>query len=228
LILTSDQIDGLELAIKSADLLGIQVEPGERIADVALAVLTLPEVGPEPNDRRATLRLRPVGRLAALLRHGAADDPAAVVEPFSIDELDGMVRRYSASPLIAWFFDSHAERLARWSKHSSLDWEKGDDGRSHTLFLVQDEGLGTLEIVIWFDELEVLDPSSQPVPIDAFIAGGRRWWAALQSGDPRTRGHGIGVLREGKPRRRRSLLAIHLRISFRNPWRGSRGDGRDA
>ena len=48
-----------------------------------------------------------------------------------------------------------------------------------------------LELMIWFDTLRVSTPDLREIPIDEFIAGGRRWWDGLHRGDLRTQDRGI-------------------------------------
>jgi hypothetical protein len=55
-----------------------------------------------------------------------------------------------------------------------------------------------LEMKVWFDEFEILTPSYEQIPVDSFIAGGKRWWDALNRGDSRTASSGIMPLSENK------------------------------
>ena len=55
--LSTEQIAGLNLALDEATLLRVEVRPDRCIAVATLAVLTLPEDGPSPEDF-SVLRLR--------------------------------------------------------------------------------------------------------------------------------------------------------------------------
>lgn len=56
-------------------------------------VLTLPDVGPEPEDRRRWVILHGVGRVVASKRNAAWNDETAVAEPFEIDTLGPVLER---------------------------------------------------------------------------------------------------------------------------------------
>src|SRR5260221_8868724 len=89
----------LGVALTEADLLGFELDPERRIAAATLRVPTLPDSGPPPQDRRVQLLLRPVGRVAASLRNGRWDDPAAEVVPFAIDDLLTTVQSFGGLPV---------------------------------------------------------------------------------------------------------------------------------
>ena len=90
--LTAETLAGLNRALDEALLLGVEVESEERVAGVTLAVLTLPDDGPVPDDRRVLLVLGGVGRVAASLRRGRWDDETADVVPFEIGDLFEVVK----------------------------------------------------------------------------------------------------------------------------------------
>src|SRR5262245_32108018 len=82
ILLTEEQCAGLNVALNEADLLGFEVNAERRMAAATFRVLTLPEIGPAPDDRRVQFLFRPVGRVAASLRDGRWDDPGAPIVPF--------------------------------------------------------------------------------------------------------------------------------------------------
>ncbi|HEY6324124.1 MAG TPA: hypothetical protein VJA16_21485 [Thermoanaerobaculia bacterium] len=191
--LSVEEKQSLGVALNEARLLGVELDPERRLAAATLAVHTLPETGPGPPDSRVQLLFSPVGRLAASLRRGAWNDPAAEVETFSLDQLLGIVQS-CRGPVYGWeFFDLHDEQLRRWGDRLSLDFRAGDDGLSHSILLFQefDTPQRHLDLLIWFDRLEVRDPADRPLTLAEFAAGGKRWWDGLYAGDPRTAGAGI-------------------------------------
>lgn len=200
--LTPDKLQGLDIALNEATLVGAEVDPERRIAAVTLALLTLPESGPPPDDPRVQLILQPVGRVAASLRRGRWDDRSAPVEPFALNELLDVVQSFKQGPIYGWeFFDvSSDEGSAIWEDRLSFDERFGDDGNTHTLTLFQ-ETFGQqqdrhLDICIWFDDLTIFGPERQQLDIDEVIAGGKRWWDGLFSGDTRSQEAGIYPLKE--------------------------------
>jgi hypothetical protein len=193
---SKEVIDGLGIAINEATLLGVEVDEAARKVEVTLKVLTLPDVGPAPDDSRILLALSPVGRIVASLRHGLWNDETAEVERFTLDSLSDVVRSFQGCDIYGWeFFDCSDERFDRCSGRLSLDWQSGTDGRAHTLDLFQegnDKGQRRhLDLRISFDDMTLYTPIRAVVPIEEFIAGGRRWWDALYSGDARTQRSGI-------------------------------------
>ena len=194
-------IDGLGVALNEATLLGVELLPETRVVGVTLSLLTLPEAGPPPQDTRVQFRLAPVGRVAASLRLGRWDDPAAKVVKFRAEELLATVRGLGSLPIYGWeFIDVHKKYFPAWSNRLSLDWRSGADGVAHTLFLFQEGSGRHLDLCIWFDQFDVVRPTDEVVPILEVIEGGRRWWDAFHAGDPRTAGCGMFPLQ--KQRRR--------------------------
>jgi hypothetical protein len=190
--LTEEHRSGLNVALNEADLLGFEVDPERRIAAATFRVLTLPEVGPSPDDRRVQFLFRRVGRVAASLRNGRWDDPDAPVLPFALPDLLSVVQSFGGLSLYGWeFIDVHAKELAKWGDRLSLDWTSGDDGRSHSITVFQEPGNRILDLCVWFDELELRDPERRIISIDDFIAAGKRWWDAFFAGDERTKGYGM-------------------------------------
>ena len=50
------------------------------------------------------------------------------------------------------------------------------------------------ELCVWFDQLAIRSPRGADIPIDSFVASGKRWWDAFYAGDERTRGFGMAPL----------------------------------
>lgn len=193
---TTEQIHGLNVALNEATLGGVEYSSDKRTVGITFRVLTLPPEGPPPTDSRVSMVLSPVGRLAASYRHGRWDDPAASVEPFPIERLLEVVQSFKGCPIYGWeFFDIPDEKdIASWRKRLSLDLRTQPDGNKHSLTLFQETQAGTdriLDLKIWFDEIRILRPDYSSIPLDEFIAGGKRWWDGLYKGDPRTQGQGI-------------------------------------
>lgn len=188
---TDHQLAGLNVALNEARLLGLDYHPVQRIAAVVLSVLTLPEDGPAP-EMEISLRVWPVSRIAAAL---VTED--GQLKPFEIGALSDLLQSFGGQPIYGWeFFDTTTPAAAEWLRQPSLDFRAGDAGASHTLHLFQEAGSRKLDVCVWFNEVEVRDGMGHEVPIDAFTAGGKRWWDGVFSGDPRTGGSGIHPLKE--------------------------------
>ncbi len=194
--LTKEVAEGLGVAFNEATVLGVELIPSERRAGVTLELLTLPEVGPPPEDTRVQLRMEPVGRLAASLRLGLWNDPTAQVVPFEIGDLLETVRSLGCLPVYGWeFFDQHERDFTTWSDRLSLDWKSGRDGMAHSFLLFQEGNNRHLDICVWFDSFEIVNPSGDLLKVEDVIAGGERWWKAFHASDPRTEGRGLVPMR---------------------------------
>jgi hypothetical protein len=196
---SDDDLAGLDLAIDEATLAGIDVDVDQRAVSIGLEVLRLPEEGDQGSENvpAVHLVLHPVHRVVASLRHGRWNDENARVEPFEIDDLREVAMGMAGHPIYGReFFDGSDERrFARWRTRLSLDWSPGVPGDAiHTLdvFQERDEPAAILDLRVWFDRLTIVDYwTDEVVPLEDFIAGGRRWWDALYAHDPRTYSSGI-------------------------------------
>jgi len=190
--LTEEQKEGLGIALNEATLLGLEVDPQRRIAEATFSVLALPEAGPAPEDTRVQMLFEPVGRLAASLRLGHWDDASVEVVTFSIEELLVQVQSFGGCPIYGWeFFDVHEKDFSQWKDRLSIDWQRGEGGREHTISLFQEGDERHLDICLWFDGFLIRNAAGNEISIVDFIAGGRRWWDAFWAKDPRTLGKGM-------------------------------------
>ena len=190
--LSQNQIHGLGTALNEATLLGAEVSQERRLAAATFAVLTLPESGPSPQDRRVQLLFHNVGRVAASLRLGRWDNANAPKQDFALEQLLSVVQSFGGLPVYGWeFFDIHDKSFPEWSDRLSLDFIAPDSKPRHSVTLFQEGDNRHLDICIWFDEFSVHSPSGVSIAVDEFIAGGKRWWDAFYKGDERTSGSGM-------------------------------------
>jgi len=183
---------GIGVALNEATLLGAEVSRERRMAAITLAVLSLPsDGGPAPEDSRVSLVLAPVGRVVASLRHSRWDDDSAPPVPFSLAELLATVQSFGGLPVYGWEFIDIAEGFERWSGRLSLDERLGEGGDTHSITLFQEGNDRHLDLRIWFDRLQVFRPDHTEIQLEEFMAGGKRWWDGLYSGDSRTGQAGI-------------------------------------
>jgi hypothetical protein len=186
---------GLDMAINEADFCDMRIN--ERIGEVQLLLvaLTLPATGPEPADRRRLLCCKNVRRIVASLRHGPLHDGHARIAALRLTELPATVRSFGCQPVYGWeFLDAPGDCRPAWNKLASIDELVRKGTGEHSLDLFQ-EGVGTdtrrLDLRVEFDELSVVGPDGAEITLEEFASGGRRWWTAFESGDPRTAGHGL-------------------------------------
>jgi hypothetical protein len=177
--------------------------------DILLTVLSRDETGAETSDPRRTLRLTGCSRLVASYRAGTWDDAAAPVLPLDLEGLDRLLRRHGGGPVYGWeFVDSpRSEREFRaWERRLSLDVSMSGRG-GHHLTLFQDlGGVHHLDVRAWFADVSVLDGSGRRLDLDAFIAGGVRWWEAMYAGERSDLAPSIVAAAPAPVRRRRWTL----------------------
>jgi len=65
----------------------------------------------------------------------------------------------------------------------------------NTLDLAFVDSMRDFRLRIWFSEILIRNPMGEVVPIEDFIAGGKRWWNGFNNGDPRTEGVGMYPLK---------------------------------
>lgn len=180
------------IALNEATLLGAEVSRDRRTAAITLAVLSLPpDGGRPPADPRVSLVLSPVGRAVASLREARWDDTTAAAVPFPLEALLRTIQSFGGLPVYGWDFIDVETGFDQWSGRLSLDERLGNDGHAHSITLFQEGGDRILDLRIWFDDLRVFRPDYTEMPLDEFIAAGKRWWDALRDGDEKTQGPGI-------------------------------------
>jgi hypothetical protein len=190
--LSDEDRNGLGVALNEATHLGVDVALEKRQAAATFAVLTLPLEGTGPKDSRVQIVFRRLARVAASLRRGRWDDVAALVEPFDVHELLPKVQSFGGLPIYGWeFFDIADRTFPSLSNRLSFSDSFGTATGSHSFYVFQ-EGIDRhLNFWLWFEHFTVRDPLGVDIPLNEFVAGGRRWWDAFHRLDPRTQGHGI-------------------------------------
>jgi len=195
-VLTEEQKIGLGIALNEASLLGVSVDPESESAVVTFAPLSLPAEGPAQEGYEVRFLLKAVGRVVASLRMGRWNDPAARVASINLGELQSTVQSFEGLPIYGWeFFDTADFGIESLGGRISLDWSGETGDTSHSLMLFQEGPDRHLDLFLWFDSFEIRGQNGDPIPIDAFIEGGKRWWDGLRCGDPRTKGQGIFPLK---------------------------------
>jgi hypothetical protein len=191
--LTQEQKEGLGLAFCEANLLALELDTARRTVGATLAVLSLPPSGePMPQDRRLSIVLAPVGRVAVRLTEGRRGDPNVRLLPVEPEDLLAVVQSFGGLPTYAseCIDVDDPQKSDDW-RTTSMDWRSGQDGTSHFVEWFQDGPDRVLVVRVWFDRITIRGPDRAELSVDEVIAGGRRWWAAFRDRDPRTQGYGL-------------------------------------
>jgi hypothetical protein len=190
--LSDDEVEGLNVALDEALWCGLSVDLEDARAWATLAVLSLPETGDPPEDRRVALLMQPLGRIAASHRHGRMDDASAPVLPLTLPELERLTGEGSVSIYGSDLFNQEQrDPVATWGQPLSLDITLDPKACSISLDLRHDTSDPFLAVRLWFDEFRILTPNREEIELSAFVEGGKRWWDGFNNGDPRTDGFGI-------------------------------------
>lgn len=170
----------MNIAFNEATLLGTEYDADHHLIWLTISAVCMNLDGSIPDDRRIGVILQPVGKFYASLRNGHWDDDTAEVIPFSYEKLLETVQSFRGLPVYGWkFFDCGEEGFNRWKGRLSLKHESGNEGISHTLDLFQDGPNRILDIRIWFDNIYFLTPDYKKIPMEEFIAAGKRAWDAI-------------------------------------------------
>ena len=183
---SSEQIAGLNIAINEATLFGVDLALDRSAMVVELGIVGLPEQG-AATHQRIRISLFPLHRLA--IEYAASDGEARTIR---IEEVSELVKAFGGLPIYGWeFFDGPSSGLAGSSHPLSLDYRRDQEAQGHSLHLFQENAQEAIDIYAWFDEIAISRPDQQEVELDVLIAGGKRLWDGIASGDPRTKDTGI-------------------------------------
>jgi hypothetical protein len=172
-------VAGLGVALNESSLLDVRFDLVHNRAELEVDVLTLPVEGPEPEDCRFVLSLHEISRVVFV----AAD----ATGPLTLEQVSEPIRRHAGRPMYGWQF---VDTDRPTPDPPSFEWRGSSPQLSaHRLYVFQGEGL--TELAVFFDRLDLRRFAGEPLPFAEFVAGGKRWWDALDAGDPRIANRGI-------------------------------------
>ncbi|WP_285479470.1 hypothetical protein [Amycolatopsis sp. NBRC 101858] len=189
-------VEGLNEALNEATVTGLRLSPDGSVV-ILLYVLALPEHGPVDPDTRRALILSGASTVRVLLRRERPAEsprygPAIPLGDFSaVEEFFASIA--VSGSMYGWEFLDNPDLTNDWPSVISLEHTQKPAAAAHRLHWFNECGLPTpdgylphcIEGVIDFTELAVERFDGSPIPVDAFIAAGTRWWRALFHDDPR-------------------------------------------
>jgi len=157
----------LEALLEEAVFYGLEVDSEGRVAAMTAAVLAEPVL----DDDRVSIRLAPLGRVAAawwLLSGGLV--------PMAVEDVLVASVSVAGCSLLGPFVDA----AEPFPSGRSLDWRGRDGaGSAHTLDLACDGGnRGRLDVRLWFDDVAFVDPDGCPLDGDDLLRRNRAWWTS--------------------------------------------------
>lgn len=161
------ELKALDKGLDGACLWGLELDTRYRV--LAGTVEPLAEHHPygDAPDRRLQLLLFPCSVIRArLVRDG--DGGKRVIERFEVGQLVDVIDRLDGAVMHGPLFDLPEPD---WGSDVSLRGESSaPDGRAHNFQVRLERGERTLELYATFDDVQVLTPESEDVPITLFRA----------------------------------------------------------
>lgn len=161
------ELRALDKGLDGASLWGLELDTRYRV--LAGTVEPIAEHHPygDAPDRRLQLLLFPCSVIRARMTRQDADGNK-VIERFEVGQLVDVLDRLDGPVMHGPFFD---RRGPEWGSEVSLRGESSaPDGRSHTFRVRLERDERTLELYATFDDVQVLTPESEDVPITLFRA----------------------------------------------------------
>jgi hypothetical protein len=182
---TKENIDGLNVALNEATLLGIEFHRDKEIVAVSFASIAVDSNGKVPEDNRVQFVFKPVGKFIASYRLGRWDDANAPTVEFEPEQIFEKVQEFGHCAIYGWeFIDCKKQSNDNW-QDSRLSFSYNstkNNGRQHTIDLFQEGGDKHIDIKIWFDELEIFTPKYEKIEFQTFIDNGKRGWDGVYDG----------------------------------------------
>jgi hypothetical protein len=204
------ELEGLNFLLHGASVLGLELDPPNRLTAISLKVTTVPKRGPAVT--LAKLRLEPVKALAVTLQTREGRRPRGAMAPVRLDGLSGLAS--GAHPLVGFdFIDSKRDAESRG--RLVFEWADADPRSAHVLsfyfgLLSAEREPALLFFRVFFDQATLSYSDGREIPIESFAPSGTSTWKALGFGDTENRLSPIKVLPDPVPPERvdRESLAL--------------------
>ncbi|MBO9683460.1 MAG: hypothetical protein J7502_12460 [Flavisolibacter sp.] len=177
--ISQDLKEGLNYALNEASILGLDLDLSRRAVFVTFSPIAILTDGTLPADNRFLFAFRKVGRIAASLTP-ERDGKALEFEPSQLsDELD----EFKNEQIYGWEFIDNGEKLFEdWQDNKSFDLILSNDfDKQHTIDLFQEDKCSnkSIDLRIWFQNIDIYDSGLQKVSIQTFNENGKRGWDKL-------------------------------------------------
>lgn len=177
--ITQDIKDGLNLALNEATIIGLDFDEKCKTVYITFYPIAVQKDGNIPDDNRFLFAFGNVGRLASSFTLDK-DTPAIKFDP---NQLGDKMSEFKNEQLYGWeFIDNGEVVFMDWSDNKSFDLIISNDyDKQHTIDLFQEDKYTrkSIDIRIWFDNIEIFDSNLNPFSIQTFIDNGKRGWDKL-------------------------------------------------
>ncbi|MBN8699578.1 MAG: hypothetical protein J0L54_08185 [Chitinophagales bacterium] len=180
---SQDIIDGINLALNEATILGVEFQKEKEIVVVTFSPVALDINGQVPTDNRVQFVFKPIGKFIASYRLGRWDDKSAQVVKFEPEQILEKVEEFKHVSIYGWeFINCNDEN--HWLDRLSFDFNsENQHGRQNTIDLFQDGGNKHIDMKIWFDDFEIVNPKYEKIELQTFIDNGKRGWDGIYYGN---------------------------------------------
>jgi len=180
---SQDIIDGINLALNEATILGVEFQKEKEIVVVTFSPVALDINKQVPTDNRVQFVFKPIGKFIASYRLGRWDDKSAQVVKFEPEQILEKVEEFKHVSIYGWeFINCNDEN--HWLDRLSFDFNsENQHGRQNTIDLFQDGGNKHIDMKIWFDDFEIVNPKYEKIELQTFIDNGKRGWDGIYYGN---------------------------------------------
>jgi hypothetical protein len=184
MILPEYILNGLNVALNEATLLGIEFDRDKERIAATFSPVAIDTNGQIPEDNRVQLVFKPVGKFVASYRLGDWNDESAQTIKFEPEQIFEKVQEFGSGSIYGWeFIDCKKESNENWKDRLSFEFNSNKNaGQQHTIDLFQASEGKHIDIKIWFDELEIRSPKHETIDFQTFIDNGKRGWDGIYDG----------------------------------------------
>ncbi|NQX85084.1 MAG: hypothetical protein HRT67_04150 [Flavobacteriaceae bacterium] len=208
--------DSLNLALNESRLTEFSIDRKLNQVSVILETVAMNKDLTIPEDSRVVITFNGVSRVAGKLKLGEWNDESAKTEKFEPEELSEKLMNYNGHSMYGWEFinvENSEKEFQKWQNNSSFDIslvEGQNDINTIDIFSEHfSEKCKTLDLRIWFEELEIESFSGISMTTQEFIDRGERGWNAIYNGNEgMTKAHGIVAASNEKEKTLHTTRAI--------------------
>ncbi len=181
--ISNEHIDGINLALNEATLLGVEFSKEQETIAVTFAPVALDENGQVPTYNRVQFIFTPIGKFIASLRLGHWDDTKAEIVKFEPEQILEKVEEFGHLSIYGWEFMNCKEDVTWLDKLSCEFTSKNSQGLQNNIELFQEGFQKHIDIKFWFDEFEIFTPTHEKIELQTFIDNGKRGWDGIYYGN---------------------------------------------